>query len=378
MVIDERRDHSFRIPRPDLSVALGTTNACNNCHTKPNETPQWAADAVKTWYGEKKNVPAHWGPAFKAGREATPEGEKLLLDLISQKATPAIVRATAIDLLGNYRSAASVTARREALHNAEPIVRLAAVRSLPEDNPEALTADLASVLRDPTRAVRVAAASRLAHIPQKRLTDSQHQAFVEAMKEFRGAEHLQLDHAGGHLALASLDREQQRIPEAIEHLTAAIKLEPYLAGPRAELASLLQEQKGSPAEIRKLRSEEADLWERDSKLAPENAEIFYRLGLLRYTLDEYDKAAAALEEACKKAPQNATYLMALALLQEKQYELSGDFEQFKTAARTLKAMHDLNPDDPRAKQILQRLVQTRELKDSGTPKLPVQPPPKPQ
>jgi cytochrome c553 len=32
MVIDPRHDHSIRIPRPDLSVELGTPNACNNCH----------------------------------------------------------------------------------------------------------------------------------------------------------------------------------------------------------------------------------------------------------------------------------------------------------------------------------------------------------
>ncbi|MGI9243313.1 MAG: hypothetical protein ACR2RV_21120, partial [Verrucomicrobiales bacterium] len=32
MVVDPRRDHSLRIPRPDLSVKLGTPNACNQCH----------------------------------------------------------------------------------------------------------------------------------------------------------------------------------------------------------------------------------------------------------------------------------------------------------------------------------------------------------
>ena len=32
MVVDGRRDHSFRVPRPDLSAALGTPNACNDCH----------------------------------------------------------------------------------------------------------------------------------------------------------------------------------------------------------------------------------------------------------------------------------------------------------------------------------------------------------
>ena len=33
MVIDDRRDHSIMIPRPDLSVKFGHPNACNNCHT---------------------------------------------------------------------------------------------------------------------------------------------------------------------------------------------------------------------------------------------------------------------------------------------------------------------------------------------------------
>ena len=44
-----RHDHSFRVPRPDLSVKYGTPNACTNCHA--NKTPQWAADAVIKWYG---------------------------------------------------------------------------------------------------------------------------------------------------------------------------------------------------------------------------------------------------------------------------------------------------------------------------------------
>lgn len=32
MVVDPRRDHSIRMPRPDLSVLLGTPNACTDCH----------------------------------------------------------------------------------------------------------------------------------------------------------------------------------------------------------------------------------------------------------------------------------------------------------------------------------------------------------
>ncbi len=34
MVIDGRHDHSFRLPRPDLSLSLGSPNACTQCHQK--------------------------------------------------------------------------------------------------------------------------------------------------------------------------------------------------------------------------------------------------------------------------------------------------------------------------------------------------------
>jgi tetratricopeptide (TPR) repeat protein len=371
MVIDERRDHSFRLPRPDLSVELGTTNACNKCHTKPSENAQWAADAIKKWYGERPKRDPHWGPAIQAGREGKPEGEKLLLDLIARASTPPIVKATAIDLLAGYPSNASVNARREALHDADPLVRLTAVQVIPADNEKLLVLNLVGVIDDSVRAVRIAAATRLAQFsglarvdqagnkienPLDALTDSQRKAFEKAMVEFRESQELSLDHAGGHLVFASFDRRQGRIDEAIQHLMDAVKLEPYLAGPRSELASLMQEHGGDPAEIKRLRTDEAELVERDSKLAPDNADIFYRLGLLRYTLGDYDKADAAFQQACEKAPRNYEYLMALALLEEKRYVQTGDTKYFNAAAESLKKMHDLNKGDVRAQQIFERLL----------------------
>ena len=44
MQVDPRRDHSFRPPRPDLSVATGSPNACNACHT--DRTAAWAAESI--------------------------------------------------------------------------------------------------------------------------------------------------------------------------------------------------------------------------------------------------------------------------------------------------------------------------------------------
>src|SRR5699024_8054684 len=52
MQVDFRRDHSLRVPRPDLSAKFGTPNACNKCHT--DESAEWAAVAVEEWYGPER------------------------------------------------------------------------------------------------------------------------------------------------------------------------------------------------------------------------------------------------------------------------------------------------------------------------------------
>jgi predicted CXXCH cytochrome family protein len=374
MVIDERRDHSFRVPRPDLSVKLGTPNACNDCHTRADETFQWAADAVRKWYGDKRPDDPHWAPALAAGRSGADGGEGQLMQFIERKTTPAIVRATAIDLLANYPTMSSENARRAALRDGDPLVRLAGVRAVSADLAPVLVSELASRLTDSLRAVRLVAASRLAYLPQNYLGDVQRDAFKQALAEFRKSQQLSLDHAGGHLTVAALDRQSGRIDHAIDHLQAAIRLEPYMAGPRAELASLLHELGGNDSEIRQLRQEEAELMERDAKLAPGNAEIMYQLGLLRYLLGQYDEAQTALAAACDRAPQNYDYRMALALLHEKRYALSGDEAQFEAAVTVLKSLHEMQPRDPRAKEILVRLVAVREQKQGKSetaPKPPV-------
>jgi hypothetical protein len=98
------------------------------------------------------------------------------------------------------------------------------------DHPALLVSDLASMLNDLTRGVRVAAAARLAHLPIDHLTDGQRKAYEQAMVEFRDSQELSLDHAGSHLSLATLDRQHGRVESAMNHLTAAIALEPILAG----------------------------------------------------------------------------------------------------------------------------------------------------
>ena len=68
MVVDVRHDHSFRIPRPDLSAKLGTPNACNDCHA--DKSPEWAASAIEGWHGPNRKGFQNYAEAFRAAWDA--------------------------------------------------------------------------------------------------------------------------------------------------------------------------------------------------------------------------------------------------------------------------------------------------------------------
>ena len=76
MQIQARPDHSLRVPRPDLSVKLGTPNACTQCHA--DKPAQWAADRVAAWYGPERRQEPHYGEAFAAARAGQPGANEAL------------------------------------------------------------------------------------------------------------------------------------------------------------------------------------------------------------------------------------------------------------------------------------------------------------
>ena len=390
MVIHSRRDHSLRIPRPDLSVSLGTPNACNDCHTKPGETAQWAADAVKKWYGDKRPDDPHWAPAIAAGNRDLPEGEALLADVFHHKTTPAIVRATAVSLIGQYPTEIAVSVEQAGLTDSSPLVRMAATRSLGGTTLQQIIAELGPRLSDPIRAVRLAAARRLVTLPLNQLDAVYRAPFLKALAEYRASQQLNLERAHPHINLGWLDRQliKQLDPqlaashigadwlkgvtgneaEAEDELRAAIRIEPYLAGPRNELANQLARSGGDDAEIRRLRQEEAVLLERDASLLPENGDIEYRLGLLRYQLGQLDEAESALNSACRLSPNDYDFRMTLALLEERRFEMSGDEVAYRAAKASLDLLQQMRSTDPRAAAILKRLESTRSTKPARTTK----------
>src|SRR5208283_5250256 len=97
MGVDDRRDHSIRVPRPDLSASIGTPNACTQCHA--DRTAEWGAQRIAEWFPNGRQTRPHYGVALYAGRIGAANAEPLLDALIADKDQPAIARASALALL---------------------------------------------------------------------------------------------------------------------------------------------------------------------------------------------------------------------------------------------------------------------------------------
>jgi tetratricopeptide (TPR) repeat protein len=105
MGVDSRRDHSFRVPRPDLSVSSGTPNACGDCHA--DQSADWAATQISDWFPDGRWSDEHFATTFAAVRDWRVPAAATLIPIVEDVLVPAIVRATAIDLLAPAIESAS-------------------------------------------------------------------------------------------------------------------------------------------------------------------------------------------------------------------------------------------------------------------------------
>jgi predicted CXXCH cytochrome family protein len=292
MVIDERADHSLRVPRPDLSQTLGTPNACSQGGCHDDRPLSWSVDAFTRWYGQAKKP--HYGPTLLAGREGRPEARDGLVRLAGDQLYPAIVRATALSLLGQYPGEESTRAFAIALADPEPLMRHTAVSSVVAASPEELVELVAPLLLDPVRAVRMQAAVQLADIPDRLLKSYQLRALSDALTEYRKAMEHSLDFAFAGHNLGNLAARLGDVAEAERYYRTAISIDDLFYPAKANLAVLLSAQG---------RNEEAEALLRSILEAyPEQYDVAYSLGLLLAEMGRYQEAESYLARAAAGMP----------------------------------------------------------------------------
>jgi tetratricopeptide (TPR) repeat protein len=294
MRVDARRDHSIRVPRPDLSTELGTRNACNDCHA--DRSPAWAAQAVERWYGPERRREPHFGAALHAARSGAAGADAALAELIRDPTQPAIARATALAELGPWLTPELLPVLSAGLRDADPLVRFGAAQGARALPPEARVGELAPLLRDPLRAVRVETARALVGTPPAQWTPQDRTAFADALAEWRAAQLANADRPEAHVDLGALHAELGELGEARVAYENALRIGPWFVPAYLNLADLLREEG---------RDEEGEkLLRRAIELAPDSPEAHHALGLLLVRRQDLPAALAELRRAAELAPDD--------------------------------------------------------------------------
>jgi predicted CXXCH cytochrome family protein len=302
MVVDPRRDHSFRVPRPDLSVTLETPNACTGCHR--DRPPQWAADHVAAWRGPTRPPAPHFAGALDAARRGRPEAGAALAALATDRSHPGIARATALAHLSDVLRESTAPAVESALRDPDALVRMGALRAA-EALPPARRGPLAApLLQDPVRAVRLAAAHALADVT---LPEAQRGDLERALAEWIRSEQVNADRPEAHLNLATLYGRRGRPADAESALRAALLLDPRFVPALVNLADLLRVQ-GRDAEGERFLGDAL-------RVDPEHPEALHALGLLRVRQNRLPEAVDLLRRAAAGRPESPrfAYVYAVAL-----------------------------------------------------------------
>jgi Flp pilus assembly protein TadD len=369
---DYRRDHSFRVPRPDLSVIYNNPNACNHCHEHQNETAQWAADAIVEWYGPER---VHdYADVLALGSTRSPEAAPHLIGLVDDPTQAAMVRATAIWYLDQIVAPGTVDAIIRSLKSEDHIVRHTAINALITLPPAQKSQHIAPLLQDKIRTVRLAAANAMADVPIGTIRPEFRADFERTLQEYQHSFGIRLDFPGGQferaqfydrtgedhkaeqsylmaieldnrlnaarLNLAHLYNRQGRNDKAIELFKTVIEQEPHYGLTYYSLGLLYAEEN---------RMEEAI--ESPSKAAEleRNPRIFYNLGIAYQQSNQPDSAERAYLQGLLIAPNDHNLMHALSVLYIQQ-------EKYVNARPYVEELISAYPENAQLRQMRELII----------------------
>lgn len=295
MGVDDRRDHSFRIPRPDLTIATGSPNACQSCHTDRDAV--WSLSAIDRWYGTDR--PPHIGTAIHAAQTGAMHANSELAKAIRDELNPGISRGTALSLLRGPYSQEIAEVIRDSLQSPDPFMRIGALRALPSLQPELRVAWGGPLLADPLRAVRVEAVKVISPV-RGELHMQYDTAYKAADIELVNSLHAIAERPEAHLNLGNHRIESGDLAAAEVEFRTALRLDPASVAARVNLVDL----------YRQLGREEAaeQLLREGLARYPDDAALRHSLGLLMVRGDQRDLALTELAAAATLQPDNPRYV----------------------------------------------------------------------
>ncbi|WP_371260525.1 multiheme c-type cytochrome [Bradyrhizobium sp. Ec3.3] len=362
MVVDKRHDHSLRIPRPDLSVKLGTPNACNNCHV--DKSAQWATDAVERWHGPGRKGFQNYAEAFQASWTDRSDAAALLAFVAASPTMPAIARASALSELRSRVSPATIELARKGLADPDPMVRIGALEMLDGLPGDRLWPLVSPLLSDSSRGVRIRAVSVLAAVPAANQPVSDRAAYETATAEFIAAQRFNADRPEARSALGNFFVSRGLTTDAESEYKSALRLSAQYAPAAINLADLYRRlgREGDGASVlrtaivssprdaglhhalgltltrQKLPDDALGEFRHATELEPDRARYAYVYAVALHSSGRIDESMKVLKENLARHPEDRDTLLALATF-------SRDSGDLGTALDYLERLSHLAPND---------------------------------
>jgi predicted CXXCH cytochrome family protein len=325
MVVDPRRDHSFRVPRPDLSAEIGSPNACNDCHA--DESTEWAEARIEEWYPDGRWTEPHYGQVFAAAARWAADARQGLLALIADDAKPEIVRATAVRRLAERMAPDDVDVLRRALDSEAPLLVLAAVEAVEQLPPEQRIGLVQRFLSHELESIRTAAARVL--LPARGELSARRQSDLDAaLDEYRDVQRFNSDRPEGLLNSANLALDLGRFADSEQLFELAIERFPSFPAAYVNLADLYR-QTGRPAQAKAILGT-------GLAASPDAPDLPLALGFALVRSGEPDAALDYFDAAAELAPDVPYYQYVLAIAEN-------DTGDSAAALARLRAAHDRFP-----------------------------------
>ncbi len=304
MGVDNRNDHSFRVPRPDLSIDNESPNACNLCHKDKNAS--WATDAMKEWYGKIPKGKQDFSHALESLRANSADAPKSLYRVLMSDA-PNIAKATVSTYLGNYPTKQTYTTTMQMLRNKDVSIRRSALQAMEAFPPKLRVKEIFKLLQDPMKTVRMEAARQLSSFPLGQLESTKRQILEEALTEYENILLFAVDRPETQLSLALLYTNKNEFAKAEEAYKEAIRLQIKLVPAYVNYSDFLDRQK---------RNQEAfEILTKGIEQIPTAGILHHSLGLWYIRSKEKEKANKSLKKAVELEANNSrfTYVYAVAI-----------------------------------------------------------------
>lgn len=302
MEVDDRRDHSFRVPHPRASEVAESPSVCKDCHKAQSNS--WAQEHVDQWSKERPFNP--YATLSAKIQKADPLILRPLVEFLASDALPPINKATLLASTGRVPSRLTAETLQENISSVDPMVRAAAIDASDFIPIQHRYGIFRGLIKDPSATVRFSLARQLAGY-ERSLSGQARADVMTLLNEYEDQLRLSADFPSGQLALADYYLRRGMVERAFAAFDQALEIEPDFAAALLNKADL----------YRSISDEEnAELTLKQAiKVAPDSGAVQHSYGLNLVRLGRKQEALEHLRLATQQVDANSRfyYVYAIAL-----------------------------------------------------------------